>query len=101
MRISKVLAWATAFALTVSLGGTAGAQFNVGPFEITGFYQFTVDTPTEHANPNNSSCLSFIVGAFQCSPGLQKKGGKPDLLLMRQLLDLSVLEMFAAREHAA
>jgi len=90
MRISKVLAWATAFALTVLLGGTAGAQFNVGPFEITGFYQFTVDTPTEHANPNNSSCLSFIVGAFQCSPGLQKKGGKPDLLLMRQLLDLNI-----------
>jgi len=63
------------------------AQFNIGPFEITGFYQYTVDAPTEHANPNNSACLSFIVGPYQCSPGLQKKGGKPDLLLMRQILD--------------
>jgi hypothetical protein len=76
--------------MAILLGGTAGAQFNVGPFEITGFYQFTVDTPTEHANPNNSACLSFIVGPFQCSPGLQKKGGKPNLLLMRQLLDVNV-----------
>jgi len=71
-----------------------GQNYTVGPFEITGFYQFTVDTPTEHANPNNSACLSFIVGPFKCSPGLQKKGGKPDLLLMRQLLDLNIFGKF-------
>ena len=94
MRLCKILACATVFAMAGLISETARAQFNVGPFEITGFYQYTVDVPTEHANPNNSACLSFIVGPFQCSPGLQKKGGKPDLLLMRQLVDLNIFGKF-------
>ena len=69
-------------------------NYTIGPFEITGFYQFTVDTPTEHANPNNNSCLSFIIGPFKCTPGLQKEGGKPDLLLLRHLLDLNIFGKF-------
>ena len=99
MRQAKLLLCELLVLLIMSAAqSTAWAQkaenYTIGPFEITGFYQFTVDTPTEHANPNNFACLSFNVGPFKCSPGLQKKGGKPDLLLMRQLLDLNIFGKF-------
>jgi hypothetical protein len=94
MRQSKLFGWMLVIIIMMALPCPARAQFTIGPFEITGFYQFTVDTPTEHANPNNFACLSFITGPFKCSPGLQRKGGKPDLLLMRQLLDLNIFGKF-------
>jgi hypothetical protein len=62
-----------------------GQPYRIGPFEITGFYQFTMGSAAEHANPNNFTCL-----AGPCYPGLQRKSGKPDFLLMRQLLDLNI-----------
>jgi hypothetical protein len=67
-----------------------GQPYRVGPFEITGFYQFMVETPTEHANPNNFACLGG-----PCYPGLQRKSGKPDLLLMRQLIDINIFGKFS------
>ena len=94
MRRGKFLSSMLLIFFAVAIRSTAWGQFNVGPFEITGFYQYTVDTPTEHANPNNFACLSFIVGPFKCSPGLQKRGGKPDFLLMRQLLDVNIFGKF-------
>src|SRR5207237_739372 len=94
MRRGKFLSSILLIFFAVAIRSTAWGQFNVGPFEITGFYQYTVDTPTEHANPNNFACLSFIVGPFKCSPGLQKRGGKPDFLLMRQLLDVNIFGKF-------
>lgn len=51
------------------------AQTRVGPFEVTGFYQYLINPATGHANPNNA--------------GMLKREGKPDFLLMRQLVDLN------------
>jgi hypothetical protein len=76
--------------LALAVPAAAWAQYTIGNFEITGFYQYTLDIPVEHANPNNTACLSFIVGPYKCSPGLQKKAGKPNFLLMRQLLDVNI-----------
>ena len=90
----KLLSWMLLIFFAMAIRSTAWGQFKVGPFEITGFYQYMVNTPTEHANPNNFECLSIIVGQYKCSPGLQKKGGKPDLLLMRQLLDVNIFGKF-------
>jgi len=55
---------------------TVSAQTQVGPFEITGFYQVLINPATGHANPNNV--------------GLLRREGKPDFLLMRQFLDLNI-----------
>jgi len=77
--------------LITAIQSTAwGQPYRVGPFEITGFYQFTIDSATEQANPNNVACL-----AGPCYPGLQRKSGKPDFLLMRQLLDLNIFGKFS------
>lgn len=92
--LCELLALLIIFAAQSVAWAQKAENFTIGPFEITGFYQFYVDTPTEHHNPNNTSCLSFIIGPFQCSPGLQKEGGKPNLLLMRQLLDLNIFGKF-------
>ena len=94
MRQGKLLIWGLLILFAMAIRSTAWAQYTIGPFEITGFYQYTVDVPVEHANPNNSACLSFIVGPFKCSPGLQNKGGKPNFLLMRQLLDVNIFGKF-------
>ena len=94
MQQAKLLIWGLIILFATTIQSTAWSQYTIGPFEITGFYQYTVDVPTEHANPNNSACLSFIVGPFKCSPGLQKKRGKPDFLLMRQLLDVNIFGKF-------
>jgi len=78
----------------VAMRSTASAQYTIGPFEITGFYQYTANVPVENSNPNNFACLSFIIGEFKCTPGLQKKAGAPNFLLMRQLLDLNIFGKF-------
>ena len=67
-----------------------GQPYRIGPFEVTGFYQFTINAATEHSNPNNFACL-----AGPCYPGLQRKSGKPDFLLMRQMLDLNIFGKFS------
>lgn len=90
MRQRKLLIWGLLILFAVAIRSTAWGQYRIGDFEITGFYQYTINPATEHANPNNSACLSFIVGPFSCPPGLQKKAGKPDFLLMRQFLDLNI-----------
>ncbi|MBI4528587.1 MAG: hypothetical protein HY695_32735, partial [Deltaproteobacteria bacterium] len=90
MRHGKLLTLGLVTLVLVATQSVAWGQYTIGPFEVTGFYQYTVDVPTEHKNPNNFSCLSFIVGPYTCSPGLQKKGGKPDFLLMRQLIDVNI-----------
>lgn len=64
---------------------SVSAQVEVGPFEITGYYQYTINPATEHANPNNFACL-----LGPCYPGLEKRSGKPNFLLMRQMLDLNI-----------
>ncbi len=73
---------------------TAAAQTRIGPFEITGFYQYTINPATGHGNPNNFTCVGGA-GTFNCSPGLLRKGGKPDFLLMRQFLDLNIYGKFS------
>ena len=56
------------------------AQTKVGPFEVTGFYRYTVNPATGKANPNNV--------------GLMKNAGKPYLNLMSQSLDLNIYGKF-------
>jgi hypothetical protein len=62
--------------LTIVLCGRAAAQSQIGPFEITGYYQFIANPSTGHVNPNNF--------------GLLDRPGAPNFLLLRQLLDLRV-----------
>jgi hypothetical protein len=62
--------------LTLALCGRAVAQTRIGPFEITGYYQFSANPSTGHVNPNNF--------------GLLDRPGAPNFLLLRQLLDLRV-----------
>ena len=95
MRQRKLLTCGLLIFLVAAVQSTAWGQQTIGPFEITGFYQYTINPATEHANPNNFACLSFIVGPYNCSPGLQKKSGKPDFLLMRQFLDLNIYGKFS------
>jgi len=90
MRQRRPVTCGLVISLIIAIGSTAWGQVRVGPFEITGFYQYTINPATGHENPNNTSCLSFIIGPFSCPPGLQKKAGKPDFLLMRQFLDLNI-----------
>jgi hypothetical protein len=94
MRQTKVLTWALLFLFAMAIWSTAWGQYRIGDFEITGFYQYTINPATERANRNNFTCLSFIVGTVDCRPGLQKKDGKPDFLLMRQLLDVNIFGKF-------
>jgi hypothetical protein len=56
------------------------AQTQLGPFEITGYYQFLANPSDGHRNPNNF--------------GLLEREGSPNFLLLRQLLDLRVYGKF-------
>ena len=100
MRHRKLLTCGLSIFLLAALQPTAWGQTQIGPFEITGFYQYTINPATEHANPNNSTCFSFIAGPgftpapYSCPKALLKKGGKPDFLLMRQLLDVNIFGKF-------
>jgi len=89
MRQGKLLSWGLLIFFVMAIRSTAWGQQTIGPFEITGFYQYTINPATEHSNPNNFACL-----LGPCYPGLQKKSGKPDFLLMRQLLDLNIYGKF-------
>ena len=89
MRQRKLLTCGLLIFLVAAVQSTAWGQYRIGDFEITGFYQYTINPATEHANPNNFACL-----LGPCYPGLQKKSGKPDFLLMRQLLDLNIYGKF-------
>ncbi len=89
MRQGKLLSWGLLIFFVMAIRSTAWGQQTIGPFEITGFYQYTINPATEHSNPNNFACL-----LGPCFPGLQKKSGKPDFLLMRQLLDLNIYGKF-------
>lgn len=62
------------------LAPAAGAQTQLGPFEITGYYQFMANPATGHGNPSNF--------------GLVKHQGAPNFLLIRQLLDLRIYGKF-------
>ncbi len=66
--------------VTLGLHSGAAAQTQIGPFEITGYYQFTANPATGHTNPNNY--------------GLLDPPGVPNFLLLRQLLDLRVFGKF-------
>ncbi len=77
---SRLLAETLAALIIIFLHTTVSAQTQVGPFEITGFYQYIINPATGHANPNNA--------------GLLKREGKPDFLLMRQFLDLNIYGRF-------
>src|SRR5713226_326018 len=90
MRQGKLLTWGLLILFAMAIRSTAWGQYRIGDFEITGFYQYTINPATEHANPNNFACL-----LGPCYPGLQKKSGKPDFLLMRQLLDLNIYGKFS------
>jgi hypothetical protein len=95
MRQAKLLLCELMVLLIMSAAqSTAWAQqaqnYTIGPFEITGFYQYTIYPATEQANQNNFACLSG-----PCQPGLQQRRGKPDFLLMRQLLDLNIFGKFS------
>jgi len=92
MRQGKLLTCGLFIVAVLATQSVAWGQYRIGDFEITGFYQYTIAAPTEHANPNNFACVPGLIGF--CSPGLQKRGGKPDLLLMRQLLDLNIFGKF-------
>lgn len=63
----------------------AWGQIMLGPVQVSGFYQYEMSIATQHANPNNMTCL-----LGPCVPGLEKKPGKPTFNLMRQYLDLNV-----------
>jgi hypothetical protein len=95
MRQRKILICGLLIFLVAAVHSTAWGQTTIGPFEITGYYQYTINPATEHANPNNFACFSFIVGPCSSPPGLQKKSGKPDFLLMRQFLDLNIYGKFS------
>lgn len=95
MRKGKLLGWMLSILFAIGIGSTADAQYTIGPFEITGFYQYTADVPVDRSNPNNSSCLSFVIGPYHCPRTLQKEGGKPNFLLMRQLLDVNIFGKFS------
>ena len=100
MRQGKLLIWGLLILFAMAIPSAAWAQTTIGPFEITGYYQYTINPATEHANRNNFTCLSFIAGPggtparLSCPPGLQRKAGKPDFLLMRQMLDLNIFGKF-------
>ena len=89
MRPGKFLTWGLLILFAMAIRSTAWSQTQVGPFEITGYYQYTIDPSTGHVNPNNTTCL-----LGPCSPGLQRRGGKPDFLLMRHFLDLNIFGKF-------
>lgn len=90
MRQRTVLSCGLIILFVTAIQSAAWGQHTVGPFEITGYYQYTINPSTGHSNPNNFACL-----LGRCSPGLQKKGGAPDFLLMRQFLDLNVYGKFS------
>jgi len=94
MRQGKLLIWGLLILFAVAIRSTAWGQYRIGDFEITGFYQYTINPATEHANRNNFACFSFIVGPCSSPPGLQHKAGKPNFLLMRQILDLNIYGKF-------
>jgi hypothetical protein len=85
MQQGKLLTWVLFILASLALQTAAWGQYRIGDFEITGAYQFTINPSTGHANPNNFNCVTG-----PCSPGLQRKGGAPDFLLMRQFLDLNI-----------
>lgn len=95
MRQRKLLTCGLLISLVAAVHSTAWGQYTIGPFEITGFYQYTINPATEHSNKNNFTCLSVNVGPVSCPPGLQRKSGKPDFLLMRQFLDLNIYGKFS------
>jgi Protein of unknown function (DUF1302) len=94
MRQAKVLLWGLPVVLMILAAQSTWAQeaqnFRIGPFEITGFYQYTIYPAAEVANPNNFACLSGT-----CKPGLQQRAGRPNFILMRQLLDLNIFGKFS------
>ena len=57
MRRGKSLSWMLSIFYCDGnpIDGLGSVQ--VGPFEITGFYQYTWRRRTEHANPNNLNAL--------------------------------------------
>jgi hypothetical protein len=65
----------------ITIQSSTYGQTRIGNFEITGFYQYTINPATEHANRNNFRCLSFIAGPggtpaqFNCPPGADASGG--------------------------
>src|SRR4051812_42519371 len=95
MRKGKLCSWLLPILFAIGAGSTAWAQYRIGPFEITGFYQYTADVPVDRSNPNNSTCLSFVIGQYHCGSTLQKEPGKPNFLLMRQLLDVNIFGKFS------
>jgi len=66
--------------LVLGLCACAHAQTEIGPFEITGYYQFSANPSSGHINPNNV--------------GLLDGSGAPNFLLLRQLLDLRIYGKF-------
>ena len=60
--------------------GETSAQTRVGSFEITGLYRYTVNASTGGANPNNNGPPVSLVA----------EPGKPDVLLMQQVLNLNI-----------
>jgi hypothetical protein len=66
--------------LALVISGRVTAQTQLGPFEITGFYQFSANPSSGHINPNNF--------------GLLESPGAPNFLLLRQFLDLRVYGKF-------
>jgi hypothetical protein len=85
MRQSKLSIWGLLFLFSIAIQSTAWGQYRIGDFEITGYYQFTVNPNTDSTNPNNTTCLTG-----PCSPGLYNRGGKPNFHLMRQFLDVNI-----------
>src|SRR5258706_10452428 len=85
MRGRKFLIWAVMVLIAAVIRSSAWGQVNIGPFEITGYYQYTINPATGHVNPNNTTCL-----LGNCTPGLQQRGGKPHFFLMRQFFDLKI-----------
>ena len=66
--------------LVLFCASRVAAQTQLGPFEITGYYQFAINPSTGHPNPNNF--------------GLQERPGAPNFHLLRQLLDVRIYGKF-------
>ena len=65
--------------------GELSAQTRLGSFEITGLYRFTANLSTGTANPNNT-----VVDPAYNPVNLLTRPGKPDLLLLQQVLNLNI-----------
>jgi hypothetical protein len=82
--------------ILVSMNGSARAQYTLGPFTITGLYQYTINSNDGHRNPNNEVLVPSLAdaGIVGRPSGLYAEEGNPMFNYMGQFLQLRIAGRF-------